>query len=391
MIDSMEDVYVFSVVTILSTLVVIYNYDGVGEELQMMDAALRTCLSLLEMTSLPNSFSIYLHKTCHLLLCYITSGPLKSTDTLHPESMYHDMRDQATGGSLPVQTIQMRRTIVSASRLLSHDLDSEPILTKVRIRSMSKLMRKTPISFQWIKMMSALNWVSDCVRFGNDMQVQLSYLDLQLNGWVDDYLEKRLCFSGKSPASQIKEYREWDMVSVERIRHQVVKRGDYHLNCYYYLCSLSWDGVSYGSRTSPVSDLTVNSFKNGVFGVVYSLTKKTHLFLISGYICSRKEDELYLQALCYEIPKYSVNPLVDDPFAFIVDVASLRNYTRKPLLISLHRLIVSDLFFQPLDSQRVYCGVSTVCIREWKIIRSVTQLPSKKCKKMFQKCKNISK
>ena len=127
-------------------------------------------------------------------------------------------------------------------------------------------------------------------------------------------------------------------------------------------------------------------FKKGVFGVVYSLTKKTHLFMISGYICVMKEGELYLQALCYEIPKYSANPLIDNPFAFIVDTTSLKNYTRKPLLISLHRLIVSELFFQPLDSKRVYCGVSTVCIREWKLIQSVMQKPSEECKKQLDLC-----
>ena len=386
MIDSMEDIHVFSIVTILSTLVVIYNYDGVIEELQMMDAALRVCLSLLEMVSLPNSFTIYLHKACHLLLCYIYSGPLKSTDTLHPESMYCEMREQATGGSRPVQTIQMRRTIVSAARLLSYDLESKPTLTSVVLGNITVFRKIHSVDKDWVKMMSTLNWVSDCVRFNRDMFFQMTYLDLQLNGWVDEYLSKQLRFNGKSPASQIREYREWDTESVKAVFDEVVKSGGYRFAYDNFMFSLTWNSVLYESCTKPVRSLNVEHFKKGVFGVVYSLTKKTHLFMISGYICNRKKDELYLQALCYEIPKYSANPLIDNPFAFIVDTTSLKNYTRKPLLISLHRLIVSELFFKPLDSKRVYCGVSTVCIREWKLIQSVMQKPSEECKKQLDLC-----
>lgn len=386
MIDSMEDVNVFCIVTILSTLVVIYNYDGVMEELQKMDVALRTCMSLLEMVSLPNSFTIYLHNTCHLLGCYVNSGPLKSTDTLHSESMYRDMRDQATGGSLPVQTIQMRRTIVTASRLLSHDLDSKPTLTSVTIGNLTVFLRNHSVNIKWIRMMSTLNWISDCVRFKNDMLSQLSYLDLQLNGWVDYYTRRVLHLNGKSLVSQIREYREWDYDSVKTVYDEIVKRGDYHYHYDMYMSHLSWNGVLYESCTSPIKSLKPCSFKSGMFGVVYSLTKKVHLFMISGYICNRKEDELYLQALCYEIPKYSANPLIDSPFSFIVDTTSLKDYARKPLLISLHRLIVNDLFFQPVDSQRVYCGVSTACIREWKIIQSVMQTPSVQCKGQLDLC-----
>ena len=386
MIDSMEDIHVFSIVTILSTLVVIYNYDGVIEELQMMEAALRVCLSLLEMVSLPNSFTIYLHKTCHLLLCYIYSGTLKSTDTLHPESMYCEMRDQATGGSLPVQTIQMRRTIVSAARLLSYDLESKPTLTSAVLGNVVVFLKNHSVDKIWVKMMSTLNWISDSVRFNRDMLFQMTYLDLQLNGWVDEYISKELRFNGKSPASQIREYREWDMKSVKAVFDEVVKSGGYGYGSDVFMFSLTWNSVLYESYTDAVRSLTVEHFKKGVFGVVYSLTKKTHLFMISGYICNRKKDELYLQALCYEIPKYSANPLIDNPFAFIVDTTSLKNYTRKPLLISLHRLIVSELFFKPLDSKRVYCGVSTVCIREWKLIQSVMQKPSEECKKQLDLC-----
>ena len=386
MIDSMEDIHVFSIVTILSTLVVIYNYDGVIEELQMMDAALRVCLSLLEMVSLPNSFTIYLHKTCHLLLCYIYSGTLKSTDTLHPESMYCEMRDQATGGSLPVQTIQMRRTIVSAARLLSYDLESKPTLTSAVLGNVVVFLKNHSVDKIWVKMMSTLNWISDSVRFNRDMLFQMTDLDLQLNGWVDEYISKELRFNGKSPASQIREYREWDMKSVKAVFDEVVKSGGYGYGSDVFMFSLTWNSVLYESCTKPVRSLNVEHFKKGVFGVVYSLTKKTHLFMISGYICNRKKDELYLQALCYEIPKYSANPLIDNPFAFIVDTTSLKNYTRKPLLISLHRLIVSELFFKPLDSKRVYCGVSTVCIREWKLIQSVMQKPSEECKKQLDLC-----
>ena len=345
MIDSMEDIHVFTIVTILSTLVVIYNYDGVMEELQMMEAALRVCLSLLEMVSLPNSFTIYLHKTCHLLLCYIYSGTLKSTDTLHPESMYCEMRDQATGGSLPVQTIQMRRTIVSAARLLSYDLESKPTLTSAVLGNVVVFLKNHSVDKIWVKMMSTLNWISDSVRFNRDMLFQMTYLDLQLNGWVDEYISKELRFNGKSPASQIREYREWDMKSVKAVFDEVVKSGGYGYGSDVFMFSLTWNSVLYESCTKPVRSLNVEHFKKGVFGVVYSLTKKTHLFMISGYICNRKKDELYLQALCYEIPKYSANPLIDNPFAFIVDTTSLKNYTRKPLLISLHRLIVSELFF----------------------------------------------
>lgn len=386
MIDSMEDIHVFTIVTILSTLVVIYNYDGVMEELQMMEAALRVCLSLLEMVSLPNSFTIYLHKTCHLLLCYIYSGTLKSTDTLHPESMYCEMRDQATGGSLPVQTIQMRRTIVSAARLLSYDLESKPTLTSAVLGNVVVFLKNHSVDKIWVKMMSTLNWISDSVRFNRDMLFQMTYLDLQLNGWVDEYISKELRFNGKSPASQIREYREWDMKSVKAVFDEVVKSGGYGYGSDVFMFSLTWNSVLYESYTDAVRSLTVEHFKKGVFGVVYSLTKKTHLFMISGYICNRKKDELYLQALCYEIPKYSANPLIDNPFAFIVDTTSLKNYTRKPLLISLHRLIVSELFFKPLDSKRVYCGVSTVCIREWKLIQSVMQKPSEECKKQLDLC-----
>ena len=111
--------------------------------------------------------------------------------------------------------------------------------------------------------------------------------------------------------------------------------------------------------------------------MVYSLTKRSHFFLICGYIGAIYNGELYLQALCYEIPKYSVFNIVDDPFAFIIDVRALATYNRQPLLISLHRLTVDELFIQELDENRVFCGVSMVCLREWRIIKRVLQQPVK--------------
>ena len=377
-IDSMDDPKVWSIVTLFGVLNTLYNYDGTGLTLHSLQHLIQMCLSVLEMTTPPDFATVYLHMVTHLALCYIMLGPLKGIDTLHCEGLYSGLKEQATGGNLPVQTMQSRKIIISSSNMMSFRLEDEDEVrvTQLVHGNLILFREQHGITLKWIHWMTGLNWVSDTVHYANDMVPQLSYLDLQLNGWVKDYLNHSLRF-GSDPASHVQTYQPWDNDSVKRVYDEVLQKGQNKFENYQYWKSIHWNNVSYESLNEKPSQLTTKSFKNGCFGVVYSLTKRSHFFLICGYIGAIYNGELYLQALCYEIPKYSVFNIVDDPFAFIIDVRALATYNRQPLLISLHRLTVDELFIQELDENRVFCGVSMVCLREWRIIKRVLQQPVK--------------
>lgn len=54
-----------------------------------------------------------------------------------------------------------------------------------------------------------------------------------------------------------------------------------------------------------------------------------------------------------------------------------------------HHLIMNELVIQPLNSKCVYCGVSTVCVREWKIIQSVMKKTSEECRKQSGRMRRV--
>jgi len=108
------------------------------------------------------------------------------------------------------------------------------------------------------------------------------------------------------------------------------------------------------------------------------------LFLIVGYVGVVVGKEFYMQAIGYELDKVSALEMVDSPFAFCVDMSTLSEYSKPPAIISLHRLIVEDVFVEVWRDSIVYFGVSAVCMRQWKLIKRVKQLPTESCLKALK-------
>lgn len=153
--------------------------------------------------------------------------------------------------------------------------------------------------------------------------------------------------------------------------------------------SLIWNHSHYESYSGDVKSITGSSVRRGSFGVVYSITGRSHLFVILGYATCYMREEFYVQAIGYEVNKCSVFELFDYPFAFLFNLKNLRASNKKPVLISLHRLIVDDLLFAPINEDIYYCGVCATCMRQWQIIKQITLRPTKEWVKNMETIKDI--
>ena len=78
-----------------------------------------------------------------------------------------------------------------------------------------------------------------------------------------------------------------------------------------------------------------------------------------------------MQALVYEIPTHSVSQLTNSSYCCLVDVHSLKELNPSFTLVSIHRLHIGDLWITPLGDDLAYCGVLSVCIRQWKVFRNI--------------------
>ena len=392
LIDSMKRDKVGSMVLFIALLCTVFNHDLDGHRLHQYQTLIHICLNIIELQMPPAFESTSMHGGLHLEQSFTTSGPLKGNDTLRTEHLYLGLADEATGGRNPVQTIQYRVIIREAADTVSVGLEEDEIsvlITAIESMTAASGFRIAQLSRNAIKKLTVINWLSDCARFENDLHPALSFLDLQLNGWVRLYLQGNLSFTETGPASLppsddtlLEEDIEWFYDTMMEDRRNMFED-------IVFFKSLIWNHSHYESYSGDVKSITGSSVRRGSFGVVYSITGRSHLFVILGYATCYMREEFYVQAIGYEVNKCSVFELFDYPFAFLFNLKNLRASNKKPVLISLHRLIVDDLLFAPINEDIYYCGVCATCMRQWQIIKQITLRPTKEWVKNMETIKDI--
>ena len=127
------------------------------------------------------------------------------------------------------------------------------------------------------------------------------------------------------------------------------------------------NGTLYESLELLPSQLTMADFGRKTFAITYSVCRKLHLFVIYRYLTLYHgvANELYVQALAYEIPIRCVLPLIDSPYCFFVSLEEVNMIRPQFTLLSLHRLHIHDLWFTDNGESELYGGVLTPVIRQW--------------------------
>lgn len=376
-VDSMHHPCVWAIVTLLSTLSVIHNYEGGGQRLLQLRALVNICLSILELFVKPSFSTIYFHVVVHSVHSYYTSGPLKSTDTLHPESLYCSTREEATGGNNPVQTMSHRLIIRMSAQLLSFGCEEMgELVTKLEYDDLVTVLDSLSIPHNSVRDITIINYLADCARYDNDLFPQVSYLDLVLNGRLESYLDGRWEIYTTSQYMDIKQCHAVSEEDTHKFYRRVVKNRRFGWDTFFVWREVTWEGVHYKSCPCQPCNLKRENIEKGCMGVVYDCEGWSHLFLIYGYVGVYYKNELYIQALGFQLEKVSATEMCENPFAFSVDLRTLRNNRQPPVLISLHRLVVDTLFIADWGQDVIYIGVSTACLRQWKLIKKIMQTPS---------------
>lgn len=378
-VDSMQDPRVWAIVTLLSTLSVIHNYEGGGKRLHQLKALLNICLSILELFVKPSFATIYFHVPLHCEQSYFTSGPMKSTDTLHPESLYCSTREEATGGKKPVQTMAHRLMIRMSAQLLSFGCEENgELVTGLDYGDLINELETLSINYNFLRDVTILNYLADSARYDNDLFPQVSFLDLTINGCLKSFLEEKWERDRYHQYTGIEACHAVSEKDLGEFYLRVVGKRRFSWDTFFFWTDVTWEGVHYGSCGCLPSVLKKESIKRNCLGVVYDFVGRSHLFLIYGYVGVFHEKELYIQAVGFELGKTSAIEMCETPFAFSVDWTTLKNNKQPPVLISLHRLVVEEVFIAEWKESVVYIGVSTVCLRQWKLIKKVMQTPSER-------------
>ena len=376
-VDSMHHPCVWAIVTLLSVLSVIHNYEGRGKRLRQLGALVNTCLSVLELFVKPSFSSIYFHFPVHSVKSYLDDGPPKDCDTLHPESLYCSTREEATGGKAPVQTMSHRLMMRMSALLLSFGCEEkDELVTRLVFDDLLPHLESLSMKADFLRLFSLLNFVADSARFDNDLFPQVTVLDLTLNGMLESFLAGE--WEG-DPYQQYRGIESHHAVSHSDLREfygRVVGKRRFGWTDYSFWSEVTWGGVHYGSCGCRPCELKKEKVERGCFGVVYDCFGRSHLFLVYGYVGVFYEGELYIQAIGFELESVSAIETCETPFAFSVDLTTLKNNKQPPALISLHRLVVDELFITGWTENVVYFGVSAVCLRQWKLIKRVMQIPS---------------
>ena len=392
MMDSMENPKVWTTVTLFSVLATIYNHNGSIKVVKMYVELVHICLCILEMETEPQFSSPCFHRLLHLDNSFVTSGPLKGSDAFHCEGFFLGTSDEATGGKMQVATMHHRLIVRCSAKLIAFDDNADPRLLRSFISGDMSIMNEgNGVVRATLRMVTVINWLSDKARRQNDLFPQLSFLDLLLNGWLRDYNAKTLKFGGKRLADMRKPYLDLSYDDVKQFYDDVMGSQRCFFRHFFMMGELIWNNVRYCSTACNPKDLELHSFKPGCFGVVYSITERSHLFMIASYVGVCYKEKLYIQALGYELPTRPLRAPVDSPFAFKIALSDLRDYHRQPVLISLHRLVVSEIRFEPIDNNEIFCGVSAVCLRQWKTLHHVMVTPTEDCLKLVKAAINHKK
>ena len=365
--DSMDDPKVWCMVSLLTELASFYNYEGPLSGADIMQTRIDILLSVLENQMYPGFSTMNVHTATHVEMSYLWNGPLKGTDTLHCESLYHNLKTEGTGGSNRTLTIARRQTIKFSSKLVGYNyvkmLDkARSVLASSSNRVCESLLR----NHKYVIMVTTINWRDDLRRQKNDLLPQWTFTDLELCDGTLNYLHEagisvnESVMSGsdeawRSSEEVIRNFFDSDKSQRPRISRVVE------------IESFSYNNQKYESLGILPSSLTLDKFQKRGFAVTYSRTRQIHLFGIMEYVGAVMDKGLYIQALVYELPIHPSNIFSNSPFHFSVDVNECKSVKPTFQLISVHRLHITDLIFRPTCALEERGMLLTTCIRQWQL------------------------
>ena len=144
---------------------------------------------MLELFVKPSFSSIYFHVPVHSVKSYLDNGTLKDCDTLHPESLYCSICEEATGGKAPVQTMSHRLMMRMSAQLLSFGCEEkDELVTCLVFGDLLPRLESLSMKADILHVSSLLNFAADSARFDNDLFPQVTVLDLTLNGLLESFL-----------------------------------------------------------------------------------------------------------------------------------------------------------------------------------------------------------
>ena len=369
----LDDPKIWGCVNYFIILAELYNHDGSFKRAKELQTLLLVVMTHMENHFYPSFTTIYSHKSIHIFRCFRVNGTLKSNDTFGGEQSYNGLRNQATGGPNQVMTMMNRTTEQAQALIVAVDYNIGE--DKVVVSEMWVCYQRSendPIDWDDVFDRAMINLVADRQRLSKDLVPHLTFTDLEFCGGVENYYKENsdhclrptgLCANNGSwntPNDVVKSFiRNHNMKHMQSSSMEIWSE-------------FSDRGAVYYSLGKRASELCINDFKsNRGFAVMRSISGRSHFLGVYKYVSFTRKGKRYMQALVYEIPTRSISPLTNSSYCCLVDVDSLKELNPSFTLVSIHRLHIGNLWITPLGEKLAYCGVLSVCIRQWKVFRDI--------------------
>jgi hypothetical protein len=385
--DCMNDTKVWCFVNLLVALSCFFNYDGDYDGAEEYQRTIQLVLSLMESQWGPQFENLHFHPLVHLLSSYKQLGPLAGVSTLHSRHVQANLVGDCLGGNNPLVTIMRRVSTRKAASLVAFDSIYKSVDqgTEFVVAVPSRPLNALLSDIATLEKRVVMNWMADRVQLKNDLMPHLSFTDVELCDGVAAYVNNRFVLSDRGfVESSETNYGTNDKKSRFKKNDLMWRTRNEDLWLFYTRCgfrsqtffhfsnlqileSLVVNGTLYESLELLPSQLTMTDFGRKTFAVTYSVCRKLHLFVIYRYLTLYHgvANELYVQALAYEIPIRCVLPLIDSPYCFFVSLEEVNMIRPQFTLLSLHRLHIHDLWFTDNGESELYGGVLTPVIRQW--------------------------
>ena len=369
----LDDPKIWGCVNYLIVLSELYNHDGSFKRAKELQTLLLIVMTHMENHFYPSFTTIYSHKSIHLFRCFRANGTLKSNDTFGGEQSYNGLRNQATGGPNQVMTMMNRTTDQEQALIVAVDynIDEDDMVVSVTwVRYQRN--ENDPVDWNDAFDRAVINLVADRQRLSKDLVPHLTFTDLEFCGGVENYYEESSDHCLK-PTGLCANNGNWntpnDVVKSFIKNHNMKKMQQSSMEIWSTFSDL---GMVYYSLGKRANELSIDDFRsNHGFAVMRSICGRSHLLCVYKYISFTRNGKRYMQALVYEIPTHSVSQLTNSSYCCLVDVHSLKELNPSFTLVSIHRLHIGDLWITPLGDDLAYCGVLSVCIRQWKVFRNI--------------------
>ena len=390
--DCMNDLKVWCFVNLLVALSCFFNYDGDYSGAEEYQRTIQLVLSLMESQWSPQFESLHFHPLVHLLSSYKQFGPLAGVSSLHSRNLQANLVVDCLGGNNPVLTMMRRLSTRKAAALVAFDSIYKSVDQGMEfvVAASSRALNALLLDITTLEKRVVMNWMADRVRLKNDLMPHLSFTDVELCDGVAAYVNNRFVLRDQGFVESVESNYKVSSKTNRKTKGRSKKnefvwrtsnqdlwlfynrcgfrsQSFFHFSNLQILESLVVNETLYESLGLLPSQLTMSDFSRKTFAATYSVCRKLHLFVIYRYLTlyHGKANELYVQALAYEIPIRCVLPLIDSPFCFFVSLEDVTMVHPQFTVLSLHRLHIHDLWFTETGKTELYGGVLTPVIRQW--------------------------